>query len=234
MENNKKIKSEKILGKINLSTLKNSVRIIDGERCLIIPIDSNNLSRESSKIVLNFIGFPIKKPSKKFNSSHTLKQYLQGNGNGNTPILGSICPSLDYPTDDCTNPTPTPSLFPPIRRTAPARQKSKNKPAPARPTPAKKARNVIPPPLHEVEKYCRERRNSVDPEAFIDFYQSKGWMVGSNKMKDWQAAIRTWEKRDAKDSLKGMKPFIIDDGIKYVLGPDGQYYHGRTGSLYIR
>lgn len=51
----------------------------------------------------------------------------------------------------------------------------------------------IPPTLEAVREYCKERRNSVDPEKFYDFYASKGWMVGKNKMKDWKAAVRTWE-----------------------------------------
>lgn len=51
-----------------------------------------------------------------------------------------------------------------------------------------------PPSLDEVRAYCRERKNSVDPGAWCDFYQSKGWMVGKNKMKDWRAAVRTWER----------------------------------------
>lgn len=57
-----------------------------------------------------------------------------------------------------------------------------------------------PPTLDEVSAYCRERQNSVDPEKFIDFYQSKGWMVGRNRMKDWKAAVRTWEKRSKENS----------------------------------
>lgn len=52
-----------------------------------------------------------------------------------------------------------------------------------------------PPTLEEVARYCAERHNNVDPETFIDFYQSKGWKVGNTKMKDWKAAVRTWEKR---------------------------------------
>lgn len=50
-----------------------------------------------------------------------------------------------------------------------------------------------PPTLAEVHAYCRERKNRVDPNRFVDFYASKGWMVGKNKMKDWRAAVRNWE-----------------------------------------
>ena len=52
----------------------------------------------------------------------------------------------------------------------------------------------IPPTPEEIKAYCEERNNLVDVERFYDFYQSKGWMVGKNKMKDWKAAVRTWEK----------------------------------------
>ena len=59
------------------------------------------------------------------------------------------------------------------------------------------------PKLSEVKDYCLERNNNIDAEAFIDFYESKGWMVGKNKMKDWKAAVRTWEKKNYNKS-KGM------------------------------
>lgn len=52
----------------------------------------------------------------------------------------------------------------------------------------------IPPTPEEIKAYCEERNNLVDVERFYNFYQSKGWMVGKNKMKDWKAAVRTWEK----------------------------------------
>lgn len=52
----------------------------------------------------------------------------------------------------------------------------------------------IKPSLEEVNKYCKERNNGINAQSFIDFYESKGWMIGKNKMKDWKAAIRTWEK----------------------------------------
>ena len=66
-------------------------------------------------------------------------------------------------------------------------------------------KKFIPPTLEGVKAYCQERQNSIDPEAFIDFYASKGWMVGKNKMKDWRACVRTWEKRDNKQPEKKTK-----------------------------
>lgn len=54
----------------------------------------------------------------------------------------------------------------------------------------------IPPSLSVVSNYCKERDNEIDAQSFIDFYESKGWMIGKNKMKDWKAAIRSWETRN--------------------------------------
>ena len=54
------------------------------------------------------------------------------------------------------------------------------------------------PKLDEVENYCILRKNNIDAEAFIDFYESKNFMIGKNKMKDWKAAVRTWERREKK------------------------------------
>jgi hypothetical protein len=71
-----------------------------------------------------------------------------------------------------------------------------------------KSKAFTPPSLDDVTSYCHERNNTVDPQRFIDFYESKGWMVGKNKMKDWKAAIRTWEQRDKESSPKK------DDSLK--------------------
>jgi len=52
------------------------------------------------------------------------------------------------------------------------------------------------PTIDEVKNYCILRKNSIDSEAFIDFYESKNWQIGKNKMKDWKACVRTWERRE--------------------------------------
>lgn len=57
-----------------------------------------------------------------------------------------------------------------------------------------------PPTLSEVQAYCKERNNNVNAETFIDFYQSKDWYVGKNKMKDWKAAVRTWERNSRQEN----------------------------------
>ena len=71
----------------------------------------------------------------------------------------------------------------------------------------KKKKAFVKPTVDDVAAYCKERGNCVNPEAFVDFYESKGWKVGSSPMKDWKAAVRTWEKRD------GRKPAGINLGV---------------------
>lgn len=68
-----------------------------------------------------------------------------------------------------------------------------------------KKRRFTPPALEEVTEYIREKDYKVDPEAFIDFYASKGWKVGNQAMKDWKAAVRTWARRDRKQGQRPAK-----------------------------
>lgn len=65
-----------------------------------------------------------------------------------------------------------------------------------------KTKRFTPPSLEEVSAYCKERNNHINPESFIDYYSSNGWRVGNSTMKDWKAAVRTWEHRDKnKDNM---------------------------------
>ena len=58
----------------------------------------------------------------------------------------------------------------------------------------------VPPTVEEVKAYCDEKGYSVDPGQFVDFYESKGWLVGKSKMKDWKASVRTWQRNHKTDS----------------------------------
>jgi len=62
---------------------------------------------------------------------------------------------------------------------------------------ADEPRRFTKPTVEEIGEYCRERGNSVDPQRFFDFYEAKGWRVGNQPMKNWKAAVRTWEGRDS-------------------------------------
>lgn len=62
-----------------------------------------------------------------------------------------------------------------------------------------KRKRFTPPGVEEVQAYCQERNNGIDAQSFCDFYESKGWVIGKSPMKDWRAAVRTWERgRDKK------------------------------------
>lgn len=58
------------------------------------------------------------------------------------------------------------------------------------------ASRFTPPSLQEISSYIQQRKSTINPEAFLDFYGSKGWKIGNSPMKDWRAAVRTWERRD--------------------------------------
>lgn len=68
-----------------------------------------------------------------------------------------------------------------------------------------RAARFTPPSFEEVQRYCAERRNGVDPQRFVDYYTSNGWKVGRNQMKDWKAAVRTWEggNKGGRDNAHG-------------------------------
>lgn len=76
-----------------------------------------------------------------------------------------------------------------------------------------KSTRFSPPTVDDIKSYCLERGNNVDSERFFNFYQSKGWMVGKNKMKDWKAAIRTWERKDKQEggTSEIREEYIIPD-----------------------
>lgn len=57
-----------------------------------------------------------------------------------------------------------------------------------------KSKKFVKPSVEEIQAYCLERNNNVDAERFFDYYESNGWKVGKNAMKDWKAAVRTWER----------------------------------------
>jgi hypothetical protein len=83
--------------------------------------------------------------------------------------------------------------------------------------PARAAKTFRPPTLAEVAAYCRERGNRIDPQAFLDHYESNGWKVGRNPMKCWQAAVRTWEKNGIANGQPANRPGRVHDGTQRKL-----------------
>ena len=80
-----------------------------------------------------------------------------------------------------------------------------------------KRKRFVPPTVDEVRAYCEERKNGIDPQRFVDFYQSKNWMVGKNKMTDWKASVRTWEGINKKQQKE------IQDKNKFNQFEHNQY-----------
>lgn len=68
----------------------------------------------------------------------------------------------------------------------------------------------IPPSVGEVEAYCESRGNGIKAEAFVDYYEARGWMIGKNKMKSWQSAVRTWENRRKEQEPKNNKTWELE------------------------
>ena len=73
-------------------------------------------------------------------------------------------------------------------------------------TRAPSSRRFTPPTVDEVAAYCRERRNAVDAQRFVDFYAASGWMRGKTPVKDWKACVRTWEQNN--DERNGGKKSV--------------------------
>ena len=67
------------------------------------------------------------------------------------------------------------------------------------------------PTIEEVQSYCSENGYSIDAQRFVDYYTANGWMVGKNHMKDWQAAVRTWEQKDKKPEKTPERRFVPTD-----------------------
>src|SRR5690606_12299509 len=65
-----------------------------------------------------------------------------------------------------------------------------------------KSKRFIKPTVEEISAYCLERKNNVQAQKFFDYYESKGWVVGKSPMKDWKAAVRTWEKNNFSSDKK--------------------------------
>lgn len=80
----------------------------------------------------------------------------------------------------------------------------------------KKTSRFIKPTVEQVKAYCRERGNGIDAERFVDYYESNGWRVGKTPMKDWQAAVRTWERRDKDERGAGQGVNQDKDGAGAV------------------
>lgn len=79
-----------------------------------------------------------------------------------------------------------------------------------------KRKSFSPPTLEEVRAYCQERKNGIDPQRFIDYYAARGWeLKQGQKVKDWQACVRTWERSTEKPKER---PAASDADLKRMMG----------------
>lgn len=77
----------------------------------------------------------------------------------------------------------------------------------------KDSRTFIKPNLTEIQAYCSERKNNVDSEKFFNHYESNGWKVGKNKMKDWKACVRTWETSEFNKPKPTIKKTVEEGNV---------------------
>lgn len=84
----------------------------------------------------------------------------------------------------------------------------------------KKTSRFVPPTVAEVRAYCQERQNAVDAQRFVDYYTANGWTQGRGKpIKDWRAAVRTWEGREAqRPAIVHPAPAALDYDLSGFLG----------------
>lgn len=129
--------------------------------------------------------------------------------NGGTKIIVNKWDYYQGSSDETDIPTNTPV------NTSPTRSQHE---ANIQPTTLKEYKNIrsievvelknnkkfVKPSIEEVEAYCYERGGSVDPQRWYDFYESNGWKVGKNPMKDWKASVRNWERESYQTKKKGM------------------------------
>lgn len=87
------------------------------------------------------------------------------------------------------------------------------------------------PTLSEIKAYCIERNNNVDAQHFFDHYESNGWKVGKNSMKNWQAAVRTWEKNSYTNTTKQTKKTNTEQTLDaiYKVMNESEVEHGESG-----
>ena len=87
------------------------------------------------------------------------------------------------------------------------------------------------PTLSEIKEYCIERNNNVDAQHFYDYYESNGWKVGKNAMKNWQAAVRTWEKNSYTNTTKQTKKTNTEQTLDaiYKVMNESEVEYGESG-----
>lgn len=115
---------------------------------------------------------------------------------------GQQTSTIEDDVNNLTNKQPTTSQQPPnnLLTTKEECKKDKKDKKDLKDMGSSPTQKFVPPNIEEVTAYCLERNKGVNPQRWIDYYTSKGWMVGKNHMKDWKAAVRTWEPDKPKEN----------------------------------
>ena len=140
-----------------------------------------------------------------------------------TPVIATETPVIATETPVIATETPVIAAISTQSKVKESKEKEKlsnesTKKAPeglSSPSPRKSVQKRFQKPTaEEIDAYCKERGNGIDARKFYDFYESKGWVVGKSPMKDWKAAVRTWEQRDdfrmARQPSRLQKPTQAD------------------------
>lgn len=94
-----------------------------------------------------------------------------------------------------------------------------------------KRKRFTPPSVEDVRSYCIERKNGIDPQAFVDYYSARGWKLGKETMKDWKAAVRTWENRRKGDNAKQNTKYVRNEPTPEWLKEDAEAYKERMQKM---
>jgi hypothetical protein len=207
-----------------------SVNVI-GEYLLVEPPNSINVHINSINVSINPINVHINSQRERENKIKRNNTIPPTPLSGGTPTFGEACDEISPPVNPAETEEPPPDMpnadtntvgvhnLPADDANAEKQQENgESGETPKRPKPKKASAAFTPPAVAEVSDYCAERKNGIDASQFVDFYTSKGWMVGSNKMRDWKAAVRTWEKRN--QNQQQFKPKKDEQEYRKTFGTD--------------
>ena len=164
---------------------------------------------ESASMLFQFIKNHIDRDTKKYlNKCEKSKQAIESRWNkNNTNEYQRIPTNTQYTDNDNDNDNVNDNELPKGNKEEITKEE--------------KRKRFLPPSLDEVKKYCAERRNNVNAEQFIDFYTANGWKVGKNSMKDWKAAVRTWERNGIQN--KGERQYSEAEKAETAAFIERQY-----------
>ena len=129
------------------------------------------------------------------NSKESRKRGAKGGRPKSKPtVCGTGKPEVSENEKPEVSESEEPEVYGEARETESQTKPNQYKPRQTKP----KGARFAPPSVDEVRAYCAEKGYTFDPEAFVAFYESKGWKVGRNPMKSWQAACTTWQKREGE------------------------------------